>query len=66
MIETDQMPDLVNDGVGEADAADLDLYQRTSNTMRRHLESVGLERVAKDCTPALVSYVAETYGKGGR
>ena len=49
---------------GEADAADLDLYQRASNTMRRHLESVGLERVARDVTPALGAYVAETYGKG--
>ena len=52
---------------GEADAADLDLYQRASNTMRRHLESVGLERVARNVTPALEAYVAETYGgKGGQ
>lgn len=43
---------------GEADAADLDLYQRASNTMRRHLESVGLERVARDVTPPLADYLA--------
>ncbi len=36
---------------GEASAADLDLYQRASNTMRRHLESVGLDRVARDVSP---------------
>ena len=43
---------------GEADAADLDLYQRASNTMRRHLESVGLERAARDVTPPLADYLA--------
>lgn len=47
---------------GEADAADLDLYQRTSNTMRRHLESVGLQRRAKDVTPDLATYVNARYG----
>ena len=44
---------------GEADAADLDLYQRASNTMRRHLESVGLERVPRDVSPPLVDYLRE-------
>ena len=33
---------------GEACDSDLDLYQRCSNTMRRHLESIGLQRRAKD------------------
>jgi hypothetical protein len=36
---------------GEAKAADLDLYQRTAGNLRRLLESVGLERRAKDVTP---------------
>jgi hypothetical protein len=36
---------------GEADAADLDLYQRTAGNLRRLLEAVGLERVARDVTP---------------
>jgi len=40
----------------EAQAADLDLYQRTSNTMRRHLEALGLERRQKDVTPSLRDY----------
>ena len=32
---------------GNADAADLDLYQKTANTLRRHLETLGLHRRAK-------------------
>lgn len=35
----------------------LDLYQRMSNTQRRLLESVGLDRRAKDVTPNLDDYV---------
>ena len=31
--------------------AQLDLYQRTANSLRRLLESVGIKRVAKDITP---------------
>jgi hypothetical protein len=44
---------------GEAITADLDLYQRTSNTLRRLLEAVGLERRMKDVTPNLASYLAQ-------
>ena len=36
---------------------DLDLYQRLANSMRRLLESVGLERVARDVTPDLRDYL---------
>lgn len=39
------------------EAADLDLYQRTSNTMRRHLEALGLERRPRDVTPDLSAYI---------
>lgn len=42
---------------------DLDLYQRLANSMRRLLESVGLERVARDITPDLQDYLAATEGK---
>jgi hypothetical protein len=35
---------------GEASPNDLDLYQRVSNSLRRLLESVGLERRARDVT----------------
>jgi len=38
---------------GEASAADIDLYQRTANSLRRLLESVGLQRRARDVTPSL-------------
>jgi hypothetical protein len=41
-----------------ADAAALDLYQRTSNSLRRLLESVGLQRRARDITPDLPTYLA--------
>ena len=46
---------------GQASDSDLDLYQRTSNTMRRHLESVGLQRRAKDVSatpPSAEEYFA--------
>jgi hypothetical protein len=43
---------------GEATTADLDLYQRTSNSLRRLLEAVGLERRARNITPDLKSYVS--------
>ena len=36
---------------GEAGAPQLKLYQMTSNTLRRTLESLGLTRRAKDITP---------------
>ncbi len=41
---------------------DLDLYQRLANSMRRLLESVGLQRVARDVTPDLKDYLAATRG----
>jgi hypothetical protein len=36
---------------GEASRAQLDVYQRCSNTLRRLLESLGLQRRARDVTP---------------
>ena len=36
---------------GQADEKALDLYSRLSNTQRRLLEAVGLERKAKDAGP---------------
>src|SRR5215475_2644835 len=35
---------------GEASAEQLDLYQRVSNSMRRMLETVGLQRRTRDVT----------------
>lgn len=46
---------LVEDG---ASAADLHLYQRTANSLRRLLESIGLKRRPKDVTPDLDTYLA--------
>jgi hypothetical protein len=37
--------------------ADLDLYNRLSGNLRRILESLGLERKARDVTPTLQSYL---------
>jgi hypothetical protein len=37
----------------------LDVYQRTSNTLRRLLESLGLRRRARDITPSLSEIIGE-------
>jgi hypothetical protein len=37
----------------------VDLFQRMSNTARRHLETVGLKRRPKDVTPELHAYLAD-------
>jgi hypothetical protein len=44
---------------GEAPPGDLDLYQRTANSLRRLLEAVGLKRVPRDVTPGLGDYLPE-------
>jgi hypothetical protein len=44
---------------GEADALTLDLYGRVAGNMRRLLESVGLERRAKDIGPTLGDLLRE-------
>ncbi len=44
---------------GQASPQSLDLYQRTSNSLRRLLESLGLERRQRDVTPASVSAYLE-------
>ena len=41
-----------------AKPADLALYQTTSNTLRRLLESIGIKRRVKDITPELHEYLA--------
>ena len=40
---------------GQSTPQSLDLYQRTSNSLRRLLESLGLERRQRDVTPGSVS-----------
>jgi hypothetical protein len=41
----------------------LDLYQRTANSLRRMLESLGLQRRTRDVTPHLTSYLEGAYGE---
>jgi hypothetical protein len=43
---------------GQATPDQLDLYQRTANSLRRLLESVGLKRVPRDVTPSVAQYIA--------
>jgi hypothetical protein len=43
----------------EASAEDLDLYQRTANSLRRLLEAVGLQRRSRDVTPDPLAYARE-------
>ena len=44
---------------GEASVQDLDAYQRGANTLKRLLQSVGLQRRARDVGPTLDQYLAE-------
>jgi hypothetical protein len=37
----------------------LDVYQRTSNALRRLLESLGLQRRTRDITPSLSEIIGE-------
>jgi hypothetical protein len=44
---------------GEASIKQLECYQRTANSLRRLLESVGLKRRPKDVTPNPLDYARE-------
>lgn len=44
---------------GEAPTKKLDAYQRCTNTLRRVLETLGLERRTRDVTPTVADYVAQ-------
>ena len=49
---------------GQADADDLDLYQRVSNTLRRLLEAVGLQRRSRDVTPETLDQIGAEIAAG--
>jgi len=49
---------------GEATPDALDLYSRTAGNLRRLLESVGLQRRARDITPDLSDYFAANSAEG--
>lgn len=44
---------------GEALPGQIDLYQRTANSLRRLLEAIGLERRARDVSPSLADIADE-------
>jgi hypothetical protein len=45
---------------GSAQPDQLDLYQRTANSLRRLLEAIGLQRRTRDVTPDPLEYAART------
>jgi hypothetical protein len=47
-------------GKGAA-SEDLDLYARISNSLRRHLEALGLKRVSRDVTPPTLDELARQF-----
>jgi hypothetical protein len=51
---------------GEASVEDLDVYQRVANSLRRLLESVGLERRARTVEPTLSEYLARASEEAGQ
>lgn len=46
---------------GEAPTKKLEAYQRCTNCLRRVLETLGLQRRARDVTPSLDEYLATTH-----
>jgi hypothetical protein len=50
---------LTGDGVTELYVSLLDLYQRTSNTLRRALETLGVQRRPKDVALTLETYLRQ-------
>jgi hypothetical protein len=47
------------DEAGEASLKQLDAYQRTANSLRRLLESLGIKRRSKDITPHPLDYARQ-------
>jgi hypothetical protein len=43
--------------LSQGEAIDLDLYSRVSGQLRRVLETIGIQRVAKDVTPSLAELI---------
>jgi hypothetical protein len=48
---------------GEATPDQLDLYQRTANSLRRLLEAIGIKRVPRDVTPTLAQYLEQKHAE---
>jgi hypothetical protein len=64
-VQTELMESRWNENNGEASPRQIETYQRTANTLRRLLESLGLRRRARDVTPtdyrALIRRVKEAH-----
>lgn len=56
-VELEQMEVKFAESETGASANDLERYQRCSNTLRRHCQTLGLKRHARDVTPDLHDYV---------
>jgi hypothetical protein len=54
-IELEEMEGKLSKG----EDVNLDLYTRTAGHLRRYLETLGVERVARDITPSLHEYLAQ-------
>jgi hypothetical protein len=48
--------------LAEGKSVDLDLFGRTVGNLRRTLEAIGIDRVAKDVTPNLADLIARQRG----
>jgi hypothetical protein len=56
-VELEQMEVRFAESKTGATAEQLDRYQRASNTLRRHCQTIGLKRSASDVTPDLQTYL---------
>jgi hypothetical protein len=58
-LQLEMMESRWNENDGEASAKQLDTYQRTANTLRRLLMTLGLQRRAKDVGPTFGDILRE-------
>ena len=59
-IELEKME--VRFATDDGDVKLIEAYQRTTNTLRRLLETIGIKRVPRDITPTLRDYIADDDG----
>jgi hypothetical protein len=62
-VQLEQMEACMSEGDLKVD---LDLYNRLAGNLRRMLESIGLQRVSRDVTPSLSSYLQSKAGPCAR
>ena len=59
----DKIGTIRNDG-GEPSEKTIDLYSRVTSASRRHLETLGLDRMQRDITPSLGAYLEGKAAEG--